>query len=61
MKGLDLMKSNFPPLFRKFGEHILNEIMFGTSKSSIDAQVLEFRESLRTVGWEQILKPTLLS
>jgi DNA polymerase elongation subunit (family B) len=58
MKGLDLMKSNFPPLFRKFGEHILNEIMFGTSKASIDKQVLEFRESLRTVGWEQILKPT---
>jgi DNA polymerase elongation subunit (family B) len=58
MKGLDLMKSNFPPLFRKFGEHILNEIMFGTSKVSIDKQVLEFRESLRTVGWEQILKPT---
>jgi DNA polymerase elongation subunit (family B) len=58
MKGLDLMKSNFPPLFRKFGEHILNEIMFGTSKTSIDKQVLEFRESLRTVGWEQILKPT---
>ena len=58
MKGLDLMKSNLPPLFRKFGEHILNEIMFGTSKTSIDKQVLEFRESLRTVGWEQILKPT---
>ena len=58
MKGLDLMKSNFPPLFRRFGEHILNEIMFGTSKASIDKQVLEFRESLRTVGWEQIMKPT---
>jgi DNA polymerase elongation subunit (family B) len=58
MKGLDLMKSNFPPLFRRFGEHILNEIMFGTSKTSIDKQVLEFRESLRTVGWEQIMKPT---
>ena len=58
MKGLDLMKSNFPPLFRKFGEHILNEVMFGTPKSDIDKQVLEFRESLRTVGWEQILKPT---
>jgi DNA polymerase elongation subunit (family B) len=58
MKGLDLMKSNFPPLFRKFGEHILNEIMFGTKKGSIDKQVLEFRESLRTVGWEQIMKPT---
>ena len=58
MKGLDLMKSNFPPMFREFGEHILNEIMFGKSKSSIDKQVLEFRESLRTVDWERILKPT---
>lgn len=58
MKGLDLMKSNFPPMFREFGEHILNEIMFGKPKPSIDKQVLEFRESLRTVHWERILKPT---
>ena len=58
MKGLDLMKSNFPPLFKKFGERILTEIMFGKPKSQIDAEVLEFRESLRTVDWKQILKPT---
>jgi DNA polymerase elongation subunit (family B) len=58
MKGLDLMKSNFPPMFREFGERILKEIMFGTSKESIDKQVLEFRESLRTVDWKRILKPT---
>ncbi len=58
MKGLDLMKSNFPPLFKKFGEHILTEIMFGKEKADIDRQVLDFRESLRTVGWKEILKPT---
>ena len=58
MKGLDLMKSNFPPLFRDFGEHILKEIMFGKPKSSIDKQILDFRTSLRTVEWEKILKPT---
>jgi len=58
VKGLDLMKSNFPPLFRKFGEHIINEIMFGKPKSDIDKQVLEFRTSLRTIDWRQILKPT---
>jgi len=58
MKGLDLMKSNFPPLFREFGEHILTEIMFGKPKHEIDKQVLEFRESLRTVEWKRILKPT---
>jgi len=58
VKGLDLMKSNFPPLFKKFGEHIINEIMFGKSKPSIDSQVLDFRESLQTIEWTKILKPT---
>jgi hypothetical protein len=58
MMGLDLMKSNFPPLFRNFGEHILKEIMYGKSKESIDEQLLVFRESLRTIDWHQILKPT---
>ena len=58
VKGLDLMKSNFPPLFRKFGEHIINEIMFGKPKADIDKQVLDFRTSLRTIDWRKILKPT---
>jgi len=58
VKGLDLMKSNFPPLFKKFGEHIINEIMFGKPKSDIDKQILDFRNELRTIGWEKILKPT---
>ena len=58
VKGLDLMKSNFPPIFRKFGEHIINEIMFGREKISIDKQILDFRTSIRTVDWRTILKPT---
>jgi len=58
VKGLDLMKSNFPPLFKKFGEHIINEIMFGKPKTDIDKQILDFRTSLRTIDWKQIIKPT---
>ncbi len=58
VKGLDLMKSNFPPIFRKFGEHLINEIMFGREKTSIDKQILDFRTSIRTVDWRTILKPT---
>ena len=58
VKGLDLMKSNFPPLFKKFGEHIINEIMFGKSKTDIDKQILAFRNEIRTIGWKHILKPT---
>jgi DNA polymerase elongation subunit (family B) len=58
VKGLDLMKSNFPPLFKKFGEHIINEIMFGKPKEDMDKQILDFRTSLRTIEWQKILKPT---
>lgn len=58
VKGLDLMKSNFPPLFKKFGEHLINEVMFGKSKTDIDKQILSFRTELRTIDWRQILKPT---
>jgi DNA polymerase elongation subunit (family B) len=58
VKGLDLMKSNFPPLFRQFGEHIINEIMFGKPKSDIDKKILDFRTELRTIDWRKILKPT---
>ena len=58
VKGLDLMKSNFPPLFRKFGENIINEIMFGKPKTDIDKQILDFRTELRTIDWRKILKPT---
>lgn len=58
MMGLDIMKSNFPPYFRNFGERIIKNILFGIPKNEIDEDVLKFRESLRTVDWKQILKPT---
>ena len=31
---------------------ILKEIMFGKSKESIDKQVLEFKNSLKTIEWQ---------
>ena len=58
MKGLDLMKSNFPPLFREFGESILNQIMFGKQKQDIDKQILDFKSKVNTIDWRQLLKPT---
>ena len=58
IKGLDLMKSNFPPMFRDFGESILNQIMFGKPKQDIDKQILEFKTKINTVNWRELLKPT---
>jgi len=58
IKGLDLMKSNFPPYFRNFSKQLLQDIMFGKSKPEIDKQILTFRESIDTVDWKLLLKPT---
>ncbi len=52
------MKSNFPPYFRDFSKQLLQDIMFGKSKPEIDKQILAFRESIDTVDWKLLLKPT---
>ena len=58
MKGLDIMKSNFPPYFRNFGENLIKNILFGKPKEDIDKDVMEFKNSMHTVEWKKLLKPT---
>jgi len=58
MKGLDIMKSNFPPYFRNFGENLIKNILFSKSKEEIDKDVMEFKNSIQTVEWINLLKPT---
>lgn len=58
MMGLDMMKSNFPPMFKEFGGKILQDIMFGKTKKDIDAEILEFRDNIDKVDWKKVTKPT---
>lgn len=58
MKGLDLMKSNFPKMFREFGEDLLINILYGESKSKIDKKIKEFQIKVKTTDWRNLLKPT---
>ena len=58
MKGMDIMKSNFPPLFRNFGENLIKNILFGKPKEEIDKDVMDFKNSMHTVEWIKLLKPT---
>jgi DNA polymerase elongation subunit (family B) len=58
VKGLDFMKSNFPPLFRDFFNNILNKILFGASRNEIDKEILEFKDSLKDLPIELLGKPT---
>ncbi len=58
MKGLDLMKSNFPPIFRNFGEQLIKDILFSVPKSDIDKKILDFKNSLDNIDWKHLMKPT---
>jgi hypothetical protein len=58
MKGLDIMKSNFPDLFRNFGEDLIKNILFGKSKTEIDKDVMDFKKMVNTIDWIKLLKPT---
>lgn len=58
MMGLDLMKSNMPPLYKKFGQNLLSEIMSGKPKKEIDTSIINFKSSLNKLPWSDIAKPT---
>jgi hypothetical protein len=58
MKGLDIMKSNFPPYFRNFGKTLIENILFGKPKEELDKDVMKFKDSIVTIDWKNLLKPT---
>lgn len=58
MKGLELMKSNMNKLFKKFGENLIKDILFGKSKEEIDNNIVEFYKSLKTLDPRDLGKPT---
>jgi DNA polymerase elongation subunit (family B) len=58
MMGLDLMKSNMTPMYSKFGEKLIQDIMFGKSKIEIDQQIIDFKKYIKTIPIEEIAKPT---
>ena len=58
MKGLELMKSNMNKLFKKFGENLIKDVLFGKSKEEIDNNIVEFYKSLKTLDPRDLGKPT---
>jgi len=58
MKGLELMKSNMSKLFKKFGENLIKDILFGKSKEEIDNEIIKFYKSLKTMDPRTLGKPT---
>lgn len=57
-KGLELFKSNQNKLFKKFGEQLIKDILFGKPKSEIDKSIIDFYQSLKTLDFKTLGKPT---
>lgn len=49
VKGLDVVRSNFPKKFREYMSDLLMKILNNDTKESVDATVLDFKEYLLTV------------
>jgi DNA polymerase elongation subunit (family B) len=58
MKGLELMKSNMNKRFKKFGEQLIKDILFGKLKTDIDQTIIDFHKLVKTLDPRELGKPT---
>ena len=58
VKGMDVVRSNFPKAFREFMSNILISILDGDAKTVLDDKIIQFREDLGTKPILDIMFPT---
>jgi len=58
VKGMDVIRSNFPKAFREFMSEILIDILNISEKKKIDDKVLAFREDMKQKPMFDIMFPT---
>lgn len=58
VKGLDIIRSDFPTAFRELLEDVIVSILKGLEKDEIDKKVLDFRENLKNLDLEDVARPT---
>jgi hypothetical protein len=58
VKGMDVVRSNFPKAFREFMSGILIDILNISEKKKIDDKVLAFREDMKQKPMFDIMFPT---
>ncbi len=58
VKGLDVVRSSFPKVFREFMTQLLKDILKKTPKDEIDTRVLELKHSLEKVNYLEVARNT---
>jgi DNA polymerase elongation subunit (family B) len=57
VKGLDVVRSSFPPSFRKFMAEVLEDMLNDIDKVTLDAKILAFKEHMKTLGLMDVMFP----
>ena len=58
VKGLDVVRSSFPPAFRTFMAEVLEDILNDTEKESLDQKILDFKDHIKTLDIIQVMFAT---
>jgi len=58
VKGLDVVRTSFPKVFRDFMTEILTSILNDAGKEDIDAKILTLRSNINTFSISDIARPT---
>ena len=58
VKGMDVVRSNFPKAFREFMSGVLIDILNSEKKKTVDDKVLAFREAMKQKPLLDIMFPT---
>ena len=58
VKGIDVVRTNFPARFRSFLEEILKDILAKKPKEEIDEKILAFRKGLKDLSVADVAKNT---
>jgi hypothetical protein len=61
VKGLDVVRSDFPKAFKAFMNEILDDLLNGVSKEIIDRKIIEFKDGLKDRPLYELGKPTGVS
>ena len=58
VKGLDIVRSSFPPAMRKLMTQVLKDILGNVNKDEIDEKILKFKKLMKTADIQDIALPT---
>ena len=58
VKGLDIVRSNFPPAMRDLMSKVLYDILSNEDKKLIDDHILKFKDNMKTTDVVEIALPT---